>query len=268
MKDQEQYHGNKERGSDIVIKSPFLTWLDNFWYHYKWTVIIVAFFVVTFLVCFVQCNAQQQSDSYVAFAGPAQLSEAEAGAVCRVLSLFTEEDVSVGMRTHTYFSEDELRELYTDYYALEELHAIYPNATDEELKEMQKEPKGFDNAGFNSAKQANLDRYNSLSTYTRTGECSLWFVSTDVYEELGLSDPLGTPLSEIFGENIPDAAYDTCAIKLSELPVYQEYEALQALPENTLLVLTKPLIIGASSDTEQYARIKALFCAMVNFQPE
>ncbi len=267
MKEREKYE-TKETGGDIIIKSPFLSWLDNFWYHYKWTVIIVAFFVVTFLVCFVQCNGRQQADSYVTFAGPAQLSEEESMAVCRVLALFLEGETTVDMRTHTYFSEEDLRELYTDYYTLEELRAIYPNATDAELEEKQKEPKGFDNAGFNSAKQANLDRYNSLSTYTRTGECSLWLVSPAVYAQLGLKEPLGAPLSELFGENIPDAAYDACAVKLAELPIYQAYEALQVLPEDTLLVLTKPMIIGASSDTEQYARIKALFSAMVNFKPE
>ncbi len=269
MKDKEQYHEPKASDTERVIQSPMLRWLDNFWYHYKWTVIIVGFFVITFLICFVQCNGKQQADSYIAFAGADVVSDAEADAICRVLSLLVkDEEALLDMRTHTYFSEQELRELYTSYYTLEELHALYPNATDAELEELQKEPRSFDTAGFNAARQANLDRYNALSSYTKTGECSLWFVSPAVYEELGIREPLAAPLAEIYGEALPDTAYDAYAVRLSQTALYQQYEALQVLPEDTLLVLTRPMIMGASSNAEQYARIKALFSAIVDFKAE
>ena len=34
---------DKREAGEIVVNNRFLTWLDNFWYHYKWHVIVSAF---------------------------------------------------------------------------------------------------------------------------------------------------------------------------------------------------------------------------------
>lgn len=49
-------------------------WWDNFWYHYKWTVIIAGFFIVFFAICIVQLMTREKIDVYVMYAGPTVLS--------------------------------------------------------------------------------------------------------------------------------------------------------------------------------------------------
>ena len=36
--------------------------IENFWYHYKWHTIIIVFFIITGLVCLVQCSTKEQPD--------------------------------------------------------------------------------------------------------------------------------------------------------------------------------------------------------------
>ncbi len=49
--------------------SKVLKWLDNFWYHYKWTVIVVTFFVSVFIVLGVQLATRENYDAYVMYVG-------------------------------------------------------------------------------------------------------------------------------------------------------------------------------------------------------
>lgn len=36
--------------------------IENFWYHYKWHTIITVFFIITGLVCLVQCTSKEKPD--------------------------------------------------------------------------------------------------------------------------------------------------------------------------------------------------------------
>lgn len=36
--------------------------IENFWYHYKWHTIITVFFIITGLVCLVQCSTKEKPD--------------------------------------------------------------------------------------------------------------------------------------------------------------------------------------------------------------
>ncbi len=236
----------KQEGGEIVVSSPFLKWLDNFWYHYKWPVIIGAFFLFTFLFCFVQCATAQKNrtDSYICFSGAYQLTEEEQTAIGQVFSAIAPADEegtrgTVGLLHYTYYNEDELRALYTD------------------------EDGNFDNAGFNRAKQYNLENYQSLDSFMMTGECSIWLVHEEIYQSIQKKEEsFAVPLSVTFGEDIPENAYDSCAIRLGDTAIYQTYEALQVLPEDTLLVLTARLIY---TNKEEYEQTTALYRAIVEF---
>ena len=47
-----------------------ISWLDNFWYHYKWHTIISAFLIIVFGVCIGQMQSKEKVDAYVMYAGP------------------------------------------------------------------------------------------------------------------------------------------------------------------------------------------------------
>ena len=55
---------NEEKLSgDVKVTSPFLTKLENFWYHYKWTTIIVSFFAFEGITDLTQFSKHLLSDS-------------------------------------------------------------------------------------------------------------------------------------------------------------------------------------------------------------
>ena len=45
-------------------------WLDNYWYHYKWTTIIVVSFAVILTICIVQMATKETYDITVLYTGP------------------------------------------------------------------------------------------------------------------------------------------------------------------------------------------------------
>lgn len=55
--------------AEVEVKSPFLLWLDNFWYHYKWHTLIALFLVFAITVCSVQMCQKQDYDVFVVYAG-------------------------------------------------------------------------------------------------------------------------------------------------------------------------------------------------------
>ena len=45
-------------------------WFQNYWYYYKWPVILAVFFVVVIVFCVVQSESREDADAYILFAGP------------------------------------------------------------------------------------------------------------------------------------------------------------------------------------------------------
>ena len=47
-----------------------LAWLDNFWYHYKWHVLVGLFIAVFLFVSIGQMVDKEKVDVYIMYAGP------------------------------------------------------------------------------------------------------------------------------------------------------------------------------------------------------
>lgn len=237
----------KLAGEGIAIRHPVFLWFENLWYHYKWTILMVAFFLFVTIVCLVQCTTTPHKDVYITFGGSYTMTSEEKTAVERVFAevskqTFGEKALAVGVTDYPFYTEEELRALYTD-----------PETGD------------FNGAAYNTAKGMNVNRLKELSSYMGTGDCSIWLVNTSVYEAQHMSEKLAVPLANIF-ETTPVGAYDEYAIRLGDTAIYQYYEALQVLPADTLIVLTHPYFMGASSNEETYTQFKALYKAIVEFQ--
>lgn len=243
----------KEAVGEIVVQNRFVKWLDNFWYHYKWTVIVVTFFALVFITCFVQCTQSKQVDIPVVFAGgyvaPNEdrdtWSEADRTAIENVLeSLFRQnggdEGREVGFLTYNIYNEQELRDKYTD-------------------------DKGGLNAVYYTAAQSNQNEISSFKNYRQTGECSIWLVSPYMYGE-GFKEKNGfVKLEDLLGSK-PQNAYDDYAIRLGNTAMYRYYKDLQRMPADTLIVFSKAWVMGASSDATTYEEYKTLCRAMIHFE--
>lgn len=53
----------------IKVKSPVLSWLENFFYHYKWHTLIALVLVLAVVLCSVQLCTKTSYDTYIMYAG-------------------------------------------------------------------------------------------------------------------------------------------------------------------------------------------------------
>ena len=223
----------KMEARELRTQSKFLAWLENFWYHYKWHTIIGAFFLTVILVCTVQCATKESTDMTVSFCANAALGDAEREAVTKILGDICPEDVdgdgkkTVTLNQHSIFSEEQLTKLYT------------------EKNEESGETK-FDQSGYLSAKNYNTERIQNLQNYVLTGECAVWLVSEYVY-------------TTMFDGKI--VVVDSRP--LSETWIYQTFDAIKALPDGMMVILTRPPH-GTLAEDENFALAQGYFNALVN----
>ncbi len=230
----------------VLEMKKILKWLDNYWYHYKWPTIIVAFFLFVCIVCFAQCSTREQGDVTVAYAGGYTMTAEQHAKVLEIFNAIAPEtedgkgQMSVIMSVYSIYTEDEMKQAYTDGDGKLDVYS------------------------YNNAKQVSMDHLNTFGTYVMTGESAVWLVSEYVYEVQNLKK-LAVPLSELY-ETRPEGAYDDYAVRLSETALYQYYDALKILPEDTLIVMPQSYVWGESADEEAYADFLKMYHAIVDFQ--
>ncbi len=236
---------NKLPEGDIVVKNRFLTVLENFWYHYKWTVIVVVFFVLTFAICFAQCATKQTADLSVVFAGGNTLTGDQQAKINEVLDGLAPKDAKDEPLTSLLIA-----------------HSVY---TDEEIRAASTDEDGeFSPATYQNILQVTQNHLDTFGTYIMSGESGVWLVSEYVYEIQNLKK-LARPLSELY-DTVPENANDDYAIRLADTALYQYYDVLKVLPEDTLIVMSAPLAMGAVSNAETYENYLSLYYAIVNFE--
>ncbi len=58
-----------EEYGEVKMRHPVLSWLDNFWYHYKWHSIVALFLVLVIVVCSFQMCSKESYDTHIMYAG-------------------------------------------------------------------------------------------------------------------------------------------------------------------------------------------------------
>lgn len=225
---------NEEKAAapEIGAQSKFLKWLDNYWYHYKWPTIGVAFILLTLIVCLSQCASETPTDMTVTYAGNFLFSEAEQNGLTQVLSdtcttdLDGNGDSAVGFASFSIFTEEELIELYT--------------YVDPETGE-----KKVDKSSMMAAKQYNTERIKTMQTYIMTGDCAVWLVSPYVYETMFEGKVR-------IVETVP----------LKDTALYKNYDAVKSLPADTVFMLTYPTL-GAYSNNDLHAAAVTYYNAAI-----
>lgn len=242
----------QEKRKEAKIKASsdnkFLLWLENFWYHYKWPTLGIAFAIIVFGVCTWQMAEKEEYDISIIYAGPTQfvtdIDDVVAGVLPYDYTGDGENKVSIG--AYLIFSDEQIEELEAE--------------TDSEKKPLYRIDKSFN---ANEKKNYNSDM--------STGHASVCFLDPWLYEEfITYNKSHLCPLSEIFGENIPDSAIDGYGIRLGDTEIYKSFKALQRLPADTVICLeTAFLTEKVSKDGEKkFEYEKEVFAAIVNYAPE
>ena len=252
MQNNRQDNDKLEAG-DVVAASPALRWLDNFWYHNKWTFIIVVFFVAVGIVCLVQFLSRPKYDTSLAYATHYRMNNQERADFEALLDRFCPEDFNgdgekkVNLMVYQIYSDAEY-ESESEAYAAETNENGDPNA-------------------FYINKKYNQDEYNNFNTFTLTGETSVYIISPHLYNLLKDGDRL-KPLSEVYTDGkLPQGAMsDGFGIALSETDFYKYNPAAQSIPDTAILCLHRPTLAGRGRDAELYAEDVAYFRAIADFE--
>lgn len=239
--------GDKLEAGDIKAASPALRWLDNFWYHYKWTVIITVFFVAVAVVCLVQFFTRPKYDTSLAYATHYRMNNQERADFEALLNRICPEDFdgngeeNVNLVVYQYYSDAEYESEVEHYKAQGEV--------------------------FEINKKYNIDEYNNFNTFTLTGETSVYILSPYLYNLLMTADRL-KPLSEVYPDgNLPKGAMaDGFGIQLSETDFYKYNPAAQAIPDTAILCLHRPTLAGRGKNAELYGDDMAYFRAIADFK--
>ena len=243
---------DKLEAGDIVAASPALRWLDNFWYHYKWTFIIVVFFIFIGIVCLVQFLTRPSYDTSLVYAAAYRMNNEERAEFEDLLNRFCPSD----------FNEDDEKRVNLVVY---QIYSEAEYESESEAYAAETNEDGEPNA-FHINRQYNSDEYKNLNSYTLTGETSVYILSPYLYGTLMESERL-KPLSEIYTDgNLPQGAMaDGFGIRLSETDFYKYNPAAQVLPENAIICLHRPTLAGRGKNAELYADDVAFFKAIVDF---
>ena len=108
---------NKYDSTEIVSENRVYNKLQNFWYHNKWTVIVVAFFVCVVVVCTLQMFGKEKYDVSIVYGGTVHMADDERAAFVGALQGILPEDYdnngkkAVGLVEYQIFSE---KEIYTE----------------------------------------------------------------------------------------------------------------------------------------------------------
>lgn len=239
MEDRDKYNE-----SDIRVKSPFFEKLDNFWFYHKVHIIVGLFVAVVITVCMVQCCSKADVDVKVMYAGEYPLTYEE--------SLGIQGDLNAVMPKDF----DKNGEKYSELVRYHVVTAEWIKEKEEEIRNLPDEERyqyQVDRNYFSTEKQ-------NFNNYIMVGECGVFLLDMPTYYELA-SRGILRPLVDVFGE-IPDTAVGEYGIKLSQTALYKYSNYLSVLPEDTVLCLSRKMMLGSSSDAELYSRMTEMFVAM------
>ncbi len=217
---EENNNRPEEYGSDIKIKTPLLTKLENFWYHYKWHSLICLFIIFVVTICTVQMCSKASIDIHVMYAGNVEINRKSTdGTTPPYNKLLT----ALSKSAEDYDADGEtVLSLSTLFYL-----------TEEEIAEAEKDKTKEVNHTL-LAEDARV-----LGEHMYVGEYYLCLLSPDVYELYRERDgvSLFMPIADYAPEDNSLEYYNEYAVKLSSTALWDNVSVRDTLPEDTLVVL-------------------------------
>ncbi len=226
-------------------------WLDNFWYHNKWKTIIIAFFVIVFIIGFVQCVKKTDADISILYVGPEVVTGEEYDAMEKSLESRIDTDyngdgkITVQFTDRVYLSDAQLEE--KENQAISEGEALF-----------------YDKAAMKSS----LDQARQ---WILSGAMLIAVMDYEVYKTFeSQKDKLFVRLDEYLDE-VPSYAYDEYSLNFKDIPYVQFSGAFAAISNDTVIVLITPTwtsTLGKDEMAERYKVHEELMQKIVKFSVE
>lgn len=188
-------------------------WFENYFYYYKWRIIIIGFFAAILIFLFATSSDQTEYDVSILYAGPTMLT--------------SDEKVEIANAFRQVMSED-----YNGKEGKQVDFIDMPAFTNEQIKEAV----GTDTDPSTLVKYApyTIDKVEaSFSDRLMAGDAMICLLDEYWYQRLRKANGL-VPLEEILGY-APEGRIDEYSIYLHDLPFGDFFSAFDKLPEDTIL---------------------------------
>lgn len=227
--------------------SKIKNWFHNYWYYYKWGVIIVCGFAAIFIICFAQCASREKYDVKVSYTGPHFITASEKKGIANAFEQIMDDyngdgKTVVDIMDMTAFTDDQIKD------------AIGTNADDETLIKYA---------------PYTVDRVRERFLTSVAGDGYICFVDKYWYDLLKNNGALAS-LSEILGY-APDNMIDEYSVYLRDLDFCKFYsESIGKLPEDTIVCFRKmpatSALTGQKEAKKVYGYSVKLIKAMFDFK--
>ena len=242
---EERYGTERPEPADIVETSKVMKWLDNFWYHNKWTVIVVTFFLAVLIIGTVQMLSREKYDITLTYGGSYRMNNAERAAFESLLDSLCPDD---------YDGDGDKNVQYV----------IYEVYSEQEIMDA-KEKAEEEGAQFVLNTKYNQEEFSGFNSFVMTGESSVYIVSPYLYGQLYNGGRL-KDLGEIYSSEKPQGILDDGhGVRLGDTDFYKYNAEAQVLSPDAVIRLLSPTVWGKSHDDEIYAQSVEFFDAIVSF---
>ena len=218
-----------------------VSWLENFWYHYKIPAIIVAAAIVFSIVVGVQIATKQSYDLYVLYAGSANVNDVSNG----------EAPVKKMERAFAQVSGDEGLKS-----AVQSFVWVNPDL----LKEYKK-----DDVSVNVSQ--NNKMYQTVMDAVASGKCAIMLLDRKIYDEVKSRGAL-EKLSDVLGYAV-DGALDEYGVALADTAFGRDFDGFRDLPAGTVLCVRNLQngfsLVGKSTGDAKWDRQLDVFRAMMDY---
>ncbi|MBQ9783152.1 MAG: hypothetical protein IJW44_01375 [Clostridia bacterium] len=224
----------KKPAREIAVGNGFGGKLENFWYHYKWVVIGVAFALIVVLVCVLQTCSTEKNDTVIVYAGPTYLSVSETEQLRQVMDQILPADFDGNGKKHAQMSMYEI-------YSEEQFHS------------------GVD-------RNRNSTEYQNYHTYQQTGESTIYLLDPWLYESMDKA--YLCPLTDTVGVLPEGALADGYGVRLGDTALYRDNAAVRLLPADTVVCMMVNVYTPfgkPAMDEEEYQCEKDMLRALVTY---
>lgn len=188
-------------------------WFKNYWYYYKWGVIIAASFIIIIGICIAQSCSKEKYDVNIVYTGPHIFTVGEKDEITAALEQIMDDYNGDGKKVAdlhdlTAFTDEQIEEAVNANETSEESLVKYATYTVDRVRQ------SFSQVMVSDGYICLLDKY--------------WY--DILYEASAL-----VPLSEVLGYS-PDNMIDEYSVYLGDMYLYEFFEgSVGKLPSDTIV---------------------------------
>lgn len=249
MSENDKRAEEKISGAEIKLNSPIAKWFDNFFYHYKWHVIVAVFLIFVIVISSFQMCTKESYDAYVLYAGERVIAKTA-----------SDGDISEYQKLTSA-----IRQYMGDYDGNGSRNIVFENMflpSTDQIKEIEADGEmrvDYDLVAKNG---------QQFREYILYGNFHVMLLSSDLFESWSANEcpftPIGSYVKDGTGEGFEYAS--EYGIYLGSTPLYEK-AGFSMLPSDTVICMRMFSEVSASFATadneENFHRSEELLRALL-----